>query len=75
VQIRDQIGTIGALDQRSGHPEGSPALLTVAQRRAIADYVRALPELVELDDLDRRIIERADRYVWSRYRADGDTGA
>jgi hypothetical protein len=69
------IGTISALGQRDGHPRGFVELLTVKQRRAIADYVGALPELVELDAMDRGTVERADRDVWSRYRADGDTGA
>ena len=38
------IGTISALEQQRGHPEGFLELLTVAQRRAIAGYVRALPQ-------------------------------
>jgi uncharacterized protein DUF6714 len=66
------IGTLGALDQRDGHPSGFLELLTPVQGRAIADYVRALPQLVDLDDLDRRVIERADRDVWSRYHSDDE---
>lgn len=60
------IGTISALDQRDRHPTGFLELLTPQQRRAIALYVRALPELVELDHQDAARLARAWRDIWSR---------
>lgn len=62
-----RIGTIGALDQRDRHPRGFLELLTPRQRRAIALYVRALPELVELDAEDTKRLARAFRDVWSQH--------
>lgn len=59
------IGTIGALDQRGRHPRGFLELLSTAQRRAIAVYVQALPNLVELGDEDSTRVSRAFRDVWS----------
>jgi Family of unknown function (DUF6714) len=59
------IGTTTALDQRERHPPGFLELLTPQQRRAIALYVRALPELVELDHEDAARMARAWRDVWS----------
>jgi hypothetical protein len=64
------IGTIGALGQRDRHPRGFLELLTQPQRRAIALYVHALPELVELDFEDATTIARAFDNVWSRFLAD-----
>jgi hypothetical protein len=61
------IGTIMALDQRRGHPVGFLELLTPAQRIAIARYVKALPELVELSRDDAIAAARAVRDVWSKY--------
>jgi len=60
------IGTISALDQRGRHPIGFLELLGVEQKRAIAIYVRSLPELVRLDAEDAVIIARAFRDVWAR---------
>jgi hypothetical protein len=60
------IGTIAALDQRSRHPLGFLELLTASQRRAIAIYVRALPDLVELRYEDSSRMSRAFEDVWSR---------
>ena len=60
------IGTIGALDQRRGHPLGFLDLLSTKQRRAIALYVKALPDLVKLDREDAARVSRAFRDVWSR---------
>lgn len=66
------IGTVFALDQRDRSPHGFFELLTPQQRRAIAIYVRELPELVELHYEDAHMIQRAFRDVWSAYLA-GDT--
>jgi hypothetical protein len=41
-------------------------MLTQQQRRAVALYVRELPELVELDHEDAAMMTRAWRDVWSR---------
>lgn len=60
------IGTISTLDQRDRHPFGFLELLTPHQRRAVARYVRALPELVELGHEDGARMARAWRDVWSR---------
>jgi hypothetical protein len=65
------IGTTRALDQRDRHPFGFLELLTPRQRRAIALYVRALPELVELDAEDGKALARAFRDVWAPYLAGG----
>jgi hypothetical protein len=59
------IGTISALDQRRGHPFGFVELLSITQRQAVATYVRALPDLVELDHEDSSRMRRAFRDVWS----------
>ncbi len=65
------IGTIGALDQRRGHPLGFLELLTTEQRQVIATYVRALPSIVQLDWEAAHSLERALRDVWSRYLPTG----
>jgi hypothetical protein len=61
------IGTMARLDQRDPHPFGFIELLTNAQRAAIAAYVEALPELVELDYQDAAIIDRSLAQVWRAY--------
>ncbi len=61
------IGTIAALDQRSPHPLGFIDLLTNHQRAAIAAYVEALPELVELYHEDAAVIDRSLAQVWRSY--------
>jgi hypothetical protein len=61
------IGTVARLDQRDPHPFGFIELLTNAQRAAIAAYVEALPELVELDYQDAAIIDRSLAQVWRAY--------
>jgi len=60
------IGTTAALDQRERHPDGFMELLSPAQRRAIALYVRALPALVPLVHDHAAILDRSFRAVWSR---------
>jgi hypothetical protein len=64
------IGTIVALDQRERHPPGFLELLTESQRTAVALYVRALPDLVDLHRDDAALITRAFRAVWSRELAE-----
>lgn len=59
------IGTIAALDQRDPHPIGFMSLLSAEQKRAIALYVKALPELVRLDAEDTEILIGAFRDVWA----------
>jgi hypothetical protein len=59
------IGTIAALDQRARHPRGFLELLSKKQREAIAIYVRALPELVELRYEDSTRVSRALQDVWA----------
>ena len=59
------IGTIMSLDQRERHPLGFFELLSPGQRRAIGLYVRALPDLVDLNYEDAAKMARAWRDVWS----------
>jgi hypothetical protein len=68
------IGTIHALDQRDRHPRGFVELLTPAQRRAIAEYIRVVPTLVDLRKEDAAVLRRSFDTVWSRY-ADPATGS
>lgn len=60
------IGTIAALDQRNRHPAGFLELLTASQRRVIAIFVQALPDLVDLHAYDSAHLSLAYRDVWSR---------
>jgi hypothetical protein len=60
------IGTIAALD-RDRHPRGFIELLDAKQREAIATYVSALPDLVDLGYEDSTVVGRALNDVWSRY--------
>jgi len=64
------VGTIGRLDQRHPYPLGFMELLTNDQRAAVAAYVEALPELVELGYEDAAIIDRSLAQVW-RAHIDG----
>jgi Family of unknown function (DUF6714) len=68
------IGTISALDQRAPHPLGFLDLLSKKQRWAIALYVKALPDLVQLHPEDAARVSRAFREVWSR-ELEGQTSA
>jgi hypothetical protein len=42
-------------------------ILNVKQRQAIAQFLRCLPELIELDTEDRTIVERSIRNYWKDY--------
>ena len=42
-------------------------ILNVKQRQAIAQFLRSLPELIELDTEDRTIVERSIRNYWKDY--------
>jgi hypothetical protein len=42
-------------------------LLTRAQKSAIAGFLAALPELVELSGEDRRTVPRAIRNYWHQF--------
>jgi hypothetical protein len=61
------ISTVSALDQRKAYPPGFVELLTDSQRAAIAAYVEALPELVDLHHEDAAIIDRSLAQVWRSY--------
>ena len=43
------------------------SLLDLAQRKAIARFLALLPELVELDHQDQKIVPRALRNYWGQY--------
>lgn len=60
------IGTVSALVQEGRHPRGFVELLTPEQRRAVALYVKELPNLLQLDEYDAPDIARVYREVWSQ---------
>ena len=63
------IGTVSALAHERRHPRGFLELLTPAQARAIAIYLQALPDLVDLDHEDREVVVGAFRDVWAQHLA------
>lgn len=64
------IGTLGNLypkrDSWEYHMQRY-SLLDVAQKKAIARFLALLPELVELDHQDQKIVPRALRNYWGQY--------
>jgi len=61
------IGTLGMLyPKREGH-EYLYSHLNEPQFKAIACYLEALPELINLEGEDRTVVERAFRKYWSKY--------
>ena len=72
------IGTISALAPRSEFQYSSwwlHSFLTDAQKAAIAAYVRALPQLVELDADDEDDLGRGLREYWRQYLPTSDAPA
>ncbi len=61
------IGTISALDGRSQYNLERYTSLTSLQKAAIANYVKELPVLIDLDSADESIVERAFRDYWSNF--------
>jgi ribosomal protein S16 len=64
------IGTLGALypkKDRWQHHMDRYSLLNEAQRGAIASFLDALPDLVDLDHDDAKIVPRALRNYWHQF--------
>jgi hypothetical protein len=67
------IGTLSALYPKKDNWEyhiSRYSLLTPAQKSAIAGFLAALPELVELSGEDRRTVPRAMRNYWHEFLRD-----
>ena len=69
------IGTLSGLYPKKDHSWEYHmlrySLLDLAQKKAIARFLTLLPELVELDNEDQKIVPRALRNYWGEYlRAD-----
>jgi hypothetical protein len=61
------IGTLSNLYPKTDDHKHLYSHLTEQQNRAIALYLKALSDLVELDTTDKTIVERALRNHWSKY--------
>jgi hypothetical protein len=65
------IGTLGALypkkDNSWEYHMHRYSLLNTAQKPAIAQFLAALPKLVELDSEDQKVVPRALRNYWGQY--------
>jgi hypothetical protein len=61
------IGTISALDSRDAYNQRRFALLTAPQRRAIAFFLSALPNLVDLWNEHAKVASRSLRGYWRQY--------
>ena len=65
------IGTISGLYPKIGSTREYQiqqySLLSLVQKRAVARFLVALPQLVELDHEDRKIVPRALRNYWGEY--------
>lgn len=64
------IGTISALDPRGAYADRRLAMLNDEQRQAIACYLKALPELVELSDRDAKVVSRSLSAYWQQFLPD-----
>jgi len=64
------IGTISALDPRSAFSGRRLAMLNDEQRQAIACFLHALPELVELSDRDAKVVSRSLSAYWRQFLPD-----
>ena len=61
------IGTISALDSRDDYNQRRFALLTEPQRRAIASFLSALPNVVDLWDEHAKVVSRSLQAYWRQY--------
>jgi hypothetical protein len=64
------IGTLSGLYPKKEHWDyhvGRYALLTVRQKSAIAFFLSALPELVELNPRDKTMVHRAFEKYWEQF--------
>ena len=61
------IGTIRALDPRGSYGEKRFSLFSDEQRKAIALFLKALPELVDLRAEDARVASRSLRGYWQQF--------
>jgi len=64
------IGTISALYPKTGHCKRNYEILTPDQHRAVANFLRALPQLVILGTEHSKCVERALRNYWGRFAED-----
>ena len=69
------IGTIGALDPRDPYKGSRFKLLNEAQRRAIAVFLIALPQLVDLWAEDAKVVSRSLSAYWGQFAPSGGNGA
>jgi hypothetical protein len=60
-------GTISALDSRDAYNQRRFALLTKPQRRAIASFLSALPNMVDLWDEHAKVTSRSLQAYWRQY--------
>jgi len=63
------IGTISILYPKTESWSFLYSLLSLEQSKAVAQVLKNLPELVELEGEDKTCVERALRNYWSRYLA------
>ena len=61
------IGTIGALDPRDAYNGSRFKLFNEAQRRAVAAFLGALPQLVALWAEDAKLVARSLNTYWGQY--------
>lgn len=61
------IGTISALDSRDAYNQRRFALFTEPQRRAIASFLSALPNLVDLWDEHAKVASRSLQTYWRQF--------
>jgi hypothetical protein len=66
------IGTISALDSRDGYNQRRYALLTEPQRRAIASFLSALPNVVDLWDAHAKVASRSLQAYWCQYSGESE---
>jgi hypothetical protein len=64
---RRVIGTISALDSRDAHNQRRFALFTEPQRRAIAAFLSALPNVVVLWDEHAKVASRSLQAYWRQF--------
>ena len=61
------IGTISALDPRGAYGDRRLEMLNNEQRHAIACFLKALPELVELSYRDAKVVSRSLSAYWKQF--------
>ena len=58
---------MSALNSRSAYGERRLEMLNDEQRQAIACFLEALPELVELTHTDAKVVSRSLSAYWQRF--------